>query len=344
MPSELTFLIPGLFGARAEPLYKGLDLTSLELVLSRATGIEDRFAADCMEGMLCLAMGVPRAAQGDWPVAPITRGIDDDSVRDVWHMRADPVHARAGLGEITLYHPHELMITRAEAQTLVDAISQHFHDEPWRLQAPHPERWYIECESEPGITTESLSKITGAVEEQLLPRGVQEKYWRSVVNEIQMLLHTHPVNEIRRENGLVPVNSIWLWGIGKMPTSGNPFWNTVCCDDHLGEALARSAGLTHSSTSGGLDGLLSQTSKSCRQLIALDKLDLPSRRLDFEDWRSAMEDLMEGWFDPLVSAIRAGKVGSVEISLGDGTAYRLERSHIRRWWRRRRTFAVLAQK
>jgi len=34
------------------------------------------------------------------------------------------------------------------------------------------------------------------------------------VNELQMLLHEHPVNERRVARGLPPVNSVWLWGIG----------------------------------------------------------------------------------------------------------------------------------
>ncbi len=343
MAVELTFLIPGLFGARAEPLYQGLDLTSLELVLSRAKRIEDRFAADCIEGMLCRAMGVPRAHQGDWPVAAITREIDDKSVRDVWHMRADPVHARAGLGEVTLFHPHELTITPHEAQTLAESINRHFPHEPWCLEALHPKRWYIGCVTDPGITTEPLSRITGVVEDGLLPRGEQAMRWRAVVNEIQMLLHLHPVNETRRQDGLPPVNSIWLWGVGKPSARGNPSWNTVCSDLHLGEALARGVGLRCSSPSGGLNGLLHQQSGSMPHLVVLDHLDLPARRSDFEGWRAAMQSLIEDWFNPLVDALRCGKVGGLEISLGDGSAYLLERSYLRRWWRRRRSFGVLAQ-
>lgn len=343
MASELTFLIPGLFGARAEPLYQGLDLTSLELILSRAKRIEDRFAADCLEGMLCRSMRIPRIDGGDWPVAAITREIDDKPAHDVWQMRADPVHARAGLGEITLNHPHELMITRDESAALVDSVSQHFSEEPWCLQAPHPARWYIECTTDPGITTESLSKMTGAVEDRLLPRGEQQSYWRSVVNETQMLLHTHPVNEKRQEDGLTSVNSIWLWGSGKRPVWGNVCWTTVCCELHLGEALARGAGLRHSNQPGGLNGLLSREPGSARHLVVLGQLDFPARRLDFEGWRSALESLMQDWFESLVSAIRSGMVSRVEVSLGDGTAYRLEPSHLRRWWRRRQSFAALAQ-
>jgi hypothetical protein len=36
------------------------------------------------------------------------------------------------------------------------------------------------------------------------------------VNEIQMLLHEHPVNAARLERRQPAINSVWLWGIGSL--------------------------------------------------------------------------------------------------------------------------------
>ena len=294
--------------------------------------------------------GYPRRPGGEWPIAAITRsldrprGLDEQPGGDTWFMRADPVHARAGLGEITLFHSHELTISGEEAKTLVETINNHFEEESWHIEALNPYRWYIECSAVPGINTVPLSRVTGPVVEEVLPRGEQAARWRSVLNEIQMLLHTHPLNEKRRSERTLPINSVWLWGVGKQPVLGSSRWDTLCSDLHLGASIAATAGFAYANLSGGLTGVLGQESGMNRGLVVIDYLDLPSRRLDVEAWRTGIQRVAEEWFHPLVGALRSGVINALEISLGDGTAFHLKRSHIRRWWRRRRSFAALAAK
>ena len=43
---------------------------------------------------------------------------------------------------------------------------------------------------------------------------------RALVNELQMLLHEHPVNEQRAAHGQPTVNSVWLWGAGASADAG----------------------------------------------------------------------------------------------------------------------------
>ena len=148
--AHLTLLVPGLFASAVEHLFDDLDLKALELILSRAQRVENRFAAQSLEGMMCRAMGVRQDESDDWPIAPITCQMDGDPLSNVWYLRADPVHARAGLGDVTLVHPQELSITAEESMTLAASVNQHFREEPWRLLALHPQRWYIECDVDPG--------------------------------------------------------------------------------------------------------------------------------------------------------------------------------------------------
>jgi hypothetical protein len=39
--------------------------------------------------------------------------------------------------------------------------------------------------------------------------------------EIEMWLHDHPINDARRRRGELPVTSLWLWGAGAVPASGD---------------------------------------------------------------------------------------------------------------------------
>jgi hypothetical protein len=66
--------------------------------------------------------------------------------------------------------------------------------------------------------------------------------WYQLINEFQMFMHQHPVNEQRRQQGRLPINSLWAWGAGERPTpERRPTWY---CDDPLLNRFAASLGLT----------------------------------------------------------------------------------------------------
>src|SRR3546814_1835718 len=44
------------------------------------------------------------------------------------------------------------------------------------------------------------------------PQDLAARPWRRLVNEVQMLWYEHPVNQERYKQGLVPINSVWLFG------------------------------------------------------------------------------------------------------------------------------------
>jgi 2,3-bisphosphoglycerate-independent phosphoglycerate mutase len=59
--------------------------------------------------------------------------------------------------------------------------------------------------------------ITGKAILDFLPQGEGADKLTSLMNHSQMVLHNHPINMSRKENGELPANSIWLWGHGKTP-------------------------------------------------------------------------------------------------------------------------------
>lgn len=67
--------------------------------------------------------------------------------------------------------------------------------------------------------------------------------WYKLLNEIQMFMHQHPVNQERGRSGRLPVNSLWFWGGGSLPQqyAANLAW---CCDDPTLNRFAESLGLT----------------------------------------------------------------------------------------------------
>ena len=66
--------------------------------------------------------------------------------------------------------------------------------------------------------------------------------WYKLLNEIQMFMHQHEVNQQRLQRGLLAINSLWFWGAGSRPQAldSNLAWY---CDDALLNRFAESLGL-----------------------------------------------------------------------------------------------------
>jgi hypothetical protein len=65
--------------------------------------------------------------------------------------------------------------------------------------------------------------------------------WYRLVNEFQMFMYQHPVNQRRQLEGRLTINSLWVWGAGEQPTLDlQPQWY---CDDPLLNRFASSLGL-----------------------------------------------------------------------------------------------------
>ncbi|GFE60388.1 cofactor-independent phosphoglycerate mutase [Geobacter sp. AOG2] len=68
-----------------------------------------------------------------------------------------------------------------------------------------------------GMTATPPHDITGKSILNYLPSGDGAATLNNIMNHAQMVLHDHPLNKKRKEEGKRPANSIWLWGHGKTP-------------------------------------------------------------------------------------------------------------------------------
>ena len=61
-------------------------------------------------------------------------------------------------------------------------------------------------------------------------RACRQSAGDALLNEAQMVLHAHPVNEAREARGEPAVNSLWLWGAGRAARRARR-WQSVAADD-----------------------------------------------------------------------------------------------------------------
>ncbi|MHB1144198.1 MAG: hypothetical protein ACYCZS_04795 [Thiobacillus sp.] len=323
----MLFLIPHLFPTAylLKAAAPDLCLPALQTLLVRGT--RQPCPGGGVEAALCEAMGIER--QQDWPLAPITLAADGGEARDTYWLRADPVHLRVMRDRIVLADSDALSLSREEADALAATISQHFDDDLSPLPL-HPRRWYLQFPMAPNLTTTPLSVAVGRDIDPLLPQGGDAMRFRARLNELQMLLHDHPVNQAREARGDLPVNSLWLWGGGHQPairTNSIPIYT----EDAEAQALGAFCGARVHALPAHLDAHLLETDG----IILLDALTRSGQYGDACGWREALRELEQDWFVPLLGMLR--KIGPHGLRLLDpvnGRALHLYAHDAWKFWRR----------
>jgi len=336
-------LVPG-FGwpqGDARELCHALAPDALETLIAR--GRRTRASASGPERWLFERFGVPR--QRDWPAAPFSLLADGGSAgSDAW-IRADPVHLRFERNRLMLLDSTLFAIARDEAEALADSINSHFGDSftIFPLQA---QRWYARLSDCPDMETTPPSSVRGGAIQAALPHGPDAMRWQACANELQMLLHDHPVNLAREARGELPVNSVWLWGAGRLPPPpdrppARPFQH-VAASEPLARGLAQASGAQAQELAANARGFLARAGHAGIDLAVLDSLAAPSQYGQAQAWRDALSKLELDWFAPLLAALRQGTIGMLTLHLlGLEHALQVEvtRSDLRRFWRRRQPLA-----
>ena len=277
----MLLLVPYLFPSLRllEVAVQDLRLPALEKILAR--GSREAFADEGIEAALCQALGIER--QQDWPLAPIALQADGgDPGMDYW-LRADPVHLSVMRDRIVLADSQALELDQAEADALAASIHDHFGDSFSPL-ALRPRRWYLRLRQAPQMSTTPLSCATGCDIDPLLPRGHDASHFRALLNELQMLLHDHPLNQRREARGQLPVNSLWLWGGGVLPRVRPRGTLTVAADHPDVQALLSFAGATRVSVSAGFD-------QGRPDVVLLETLVAAGQSGDAFGWREGVREI-----------------------------------------------------
>lgn len=267
-------------------------LPRLELLLAR--GKREVAAQTDMASLLCGEFAIPR--QHDWPIAPISLAAAGGQAGDDYWLRADPVHlrierGRAILNEIPDPGPDE-------ARLLCEALSAHFGAD-FSPQPLRPDAWVARIVEEQDISTTPLSQAAGQPIEPLLPAGRDAMRWRRLLNEIQMLLFSHPVNQAREARGELAINSVWLWGGGRLPEA-RPSARAVLCDHPDWRALAQHAGAKSVTLPEKWSADVPEDA-----LVIFDAPQRHLRRGDFDNWLKALRDFEQHWLAPLRAAGRS---------------------------------------
>lgn len=332
----LELLLPGLLGpvkdaSAVEAMLPALPALSHLLARSDA----DRVAPMELEEELCRMCGLEDSGAG-LPFAALARAGEADGrdPRGAAWLRIDPVHLRIDMTHARLFGAPVLGLVRDEADALVATLNAHFADDGLILEAPAPDRWYAMLDREPALEAATPGSVAGRNVDHFLPGGAEGPYWRRLMNEVQMLLHDHPVNEARESRGALPVNSVWVWGGGSVHRPST--WrvpNRVIADEPIARGLAGLAG----SKALDLPGTLADASLANGHNLLVDaSIRDPLVHGEAEMWLGSLQAAEPRWLIPALEHLRRGTVDKLILRTGGRRRYTLTRAHLRlRLWRRR---------
>ncbi|RUL72445.1 phosphoglycerate mutase [Dyella choica] len=249
--------------------------------------------------------------EGGMAAAALTRDYLAGDAGDACWLSADPAWVQPDMTGARLLACGQLPLGLDEAEELAEPLQAMFAEEGMRLEVSSAHRWHLRLPAQSALP-EFAAPETALGEDlyEHLPQGAQARRWRVLFNEVQVLLHQHPLNAQRRERGLPPINSLWFWGGGVLPSRVDTALRGVIGDDLLLLALAKRAGIP------------------VQRHARLDSTQ-PGWLIDLQD--QPADAIASEWWPGLQKLC---KREPIQFAFASGERYLHRPWHRLRWWRR----------
>lgn len=239
---------------------------------------------------------------------------------------ARPVHLLTGLDHLQL-SPGRLDLDAAETATLLADINRHLDGAGYRIHPGRDDDWLLECDRALACTAVEPAEAAGRNLRELMPGGPDGAQVRSLMNELQMLLHVHPVNEQRERRGEPTANSLWLWGFGaaspRAPVSLPPLYT----DDPWLEGMW----LAHGAAARPLEEFAPMTGDG--GVVLLGWSSAPASDAD-----ACLLQAESACISPARRALASGRTAGIDLLAGEG-AFAMGRRNRLAFWKRPRPLA-----
>lgn len=135
---------------------------------------------------------------------------------DAWF--ATPVQLLAGLDHVQMASGGWLELDEDAARALQIDFARQFAGTGLVLEPCGAEGFLLSGLRAEGAETSDPVQASGRDIAAFLPRGFQAAAVRRLATEIEMWLHSHPVNAMRARTGRPVASALWIWGGGRPAT------------------------------------------------------------------------------------------------------------------------------
>ena len=246
-----------------------------------------------LEAFACKSFGI--AKQRDWPVASISMLGHGLLPTAESYLQVNLVHFSL---QRDFFEPHPLHdLSIEDSNALREKLNQHFSQAGYQfLATDDPHVWMMPVSQAMDANTRMISEVWGRDTRAYMPEGDDALKLRMLINEAQMLLHEHLVNEQREASGLLPVNSIWFSGGGVLPEIVAKSKFSFYAEDPLLKGLA-------------------VLTKANHHKVPQTFSDLPKEKHVLL-WLDQLQHLESQWFLPMLKALRVGKLKRLSLRMG----------------------------
>jgi len=335
----LTLIVPGLIWTRQAlaDLTCDLPLPAFTTLLGRGRlrHLPPGSTAAVLAEESGLAAPLPAAA-----LRRLALGADPGPDQHCDWLCLDPVRLRFEQRSLVVENPQQLELTGEESAALAVSLAPTFAG-LGHLEAVSPRQWNLRLlAGAPAF--QDLPDAAGRAAAPLPPYAPYAP-WRHALNEAQMVLHAHPVNQARTAAGQPVVNSLWPWGGGRLPEPGTHTFvaahDALWSNDPVARGIARLLQIE-----GAMLPVKFESAAARKPLAVFDALEQPARSGDAIVWRDELARFEADWLAPALDALRGGRLGALRlIAPGDLGAAEVQLSRYDLWkfWRTPRRLAEL---
>ena len=223
-----------------------------------------------------------------------------------------PASLHIARDHLVLTDSRELQLTESESRALFESAQPLITESGMTLEYGHPSCWFLRADPWQTLRTCTPDVVCGHNIDVWLPRGVGDRDWRKMQNELQMLWHTSAINEKREAEGKPRINTVWLWG----GASHHQVSNSGCA--LLVDSLLKQYQPHHlRSQKSFADFQTAHQAEAGSQTVLLDQLMPSALHADWASWLAAYAELDKAWFAPLATSLREGQIKKVSLHLSD---------------------------
>lgn len=246
----------------------------------------------------------------------------------VWIAAADPVYLEPRLDHLCLHTLRGDLAPASDLRALFNHLQQALAGNADYGFVRIGNYGYLRADMPLVTAREPAHAIDQHRPDEYLPSGDVAASYHTLRSEVEMALHDHEVNRRREEQGLPPVNSLWLWGGGFAPQQETEPQPPLFSNDPLlrGYWLSRT----------GVVGTWPGSIAGCLEASVAGFVAMPEA--DADD-----PDALQTWLSEIRDALGKRRISRAILLLEDGDVLQIRRADAWKFWRRSTTMFAAAE-
>ena len=231
---SVDLVVPGLFDIPLEEIGTGFlqnNLSNLNHFLRFASPVNNQLFD--IDRILCRQLGF-----SDLDYLPYAQAFADESCdSDGSIILIKPVHLKTDINNAVMYPLLNDQTDIDDSSIIIKDLADYFKADCNIDSIDNSVSLMRLNKIQPPAQTPHYLSVLGKKAKPFIDQSKQNLDWYRLINEMQMFMFQHEINQNRFQLGLPMINSLWYWGAGRLPILAN---KEICwyCDDLVLQKLA----------------------------------------------------------------------------------------------------------